>query len=154
MRIHYQTGIATLVQFTAMSALGVISGINSSLGACTKQDGNCSTNVLLSVVFFLLTALFFAAVWVLGSTAQNQRSSLLARALILIELGIVLVALFNIQHRSNLLNLATSVLDIGLASWIIILAYRLSKSKGARIVRTATKAPPRIHNRHHPISKN
>ena len=151
MRIRYQTGIATLVQFTAMSALGIISGINSSVSACSKQAGNCSTSILLSVVFFLLTALFFAAVWVLGSTAQNQRSILLARALILTELGIILIALFNIQHRSNLLNSFTSILDIALAIWVIVLAYRLSKSKGGRIVHSPVKSKPR--SRHNPISK-
>lgn len=151
MHIRYQTGIATLVQFTSMSALGIISGISSSVSSCTTKGTECSTSILLAVIFFLLTALFFAAVWVLGSTAQDQRSRLLARVLILVELGIIVVALFNIQHRSNLLDLFISILDIGISVWVVVLAYRLSKAKGGRVVRSTSSKKPR--HRRDPISK-
>jgi hypothetical protein len=41
--------------------------------------------------------------------------------------------LFNAKHHTDLLGLSTSVIDLFLAIWIIILATRLARAGGTRV---------------------
>lgn len=141
MGLKYETGIATMIQFITMSALNIGTGLESVVTACRKEDADCFGNALLSLIFYLLIASWFGAVWFLGYMAQERRSKRLAQLLILAELAILVVALFNIKlNRSDngpLLSLATSLIDVGLTIWIIILAFRLMRSGGRRITSAA-----------------
>ncbi len=134
MRLNYHTGIATLVQFVVMTLLFLISGIESVASGCTRQGGDCIDSVFVSVVFFILAALWFGAIWVLGFAAQDKRSHRLAYILIAVELLVIMVATFNARNHTNTLSLLTSLIDIALAVWVIVLAYKLSRSKGGRIM--------------------
>jgi len=140
MKLKYQTAIATLIQFVTLTLLNVATGTVSVISTCHDGNGDCVSNLLVSLIFFLLVALWFGFVWVLGYTAQERRSKRLAQILILAEALIALVALFNVKHHTDPLSLITSVIDLGLSIWVVTLAYRLIKAGGSRIV---TKQRPR-----------
>ena len=133
MLFKYQVGIITLVQFITLSLLGIANGLNSIISTCVKHD-ECISNAIVSTIFFLLTAAWFAFVWVLGYTAQERRTKKLAIALICAEIMIAMVALFNAKHHTDLLGLSTSLIDLFLATWVIILAFRLMRAGGGRVV--------------------
>jgi drug/metabolite transporter (DMT)-like permease len=141
-KLTYQTGIATLVQFITLSFLGIANGLNSIVTTCRHDSHDCINNVIVSIIFFMLTALWFAAVWILGAAAQERRSKRLALALVGAELLIAMVAYFNARHHTDALSLATSLIDLALAFWIIFLALRIIRSKGERI-RTGARSRQR-----------
>lgn len=134
MKLTYQTGIATFIQFITLSLLGIANGANSVVTTCRHDSTNCISNLIVSLIFFILTALWFAAVWILGYMAQERRHRRLAQLLIAAEGGIALIALFNAKHHTDILGLVTSLLDMALAVWIIYLALRLMRSGGDRVV--------------------
>ena len=47
---------------------------------------------------------------------------------------VALIALFNDRNHVDLLGLSTSIIDFVLAGWVIILAFRLLRAKGGRLV--------------------
>lgn len=136
MKLYYQTASATLVQFIAMSLLSAVNNIISVVQVCTGDKGGCFSNSTASVAFFLVTALWFGFIWVLGFAAQEKRSRLLAYALIGAEFLVLGIAYINFKHGGNALTTITSGLDIVLSIWIMVLAFRLSRSKGGRIVKS------------------
>lgn len=143
MKLTYQTAVATLIQFILLSFLGIANGLNSVVTTCRHDGGDCVSNLLVSLIFFILTALWFAAVWVLGYTAQERRSRRLAQLLIIAELLIAMVAFFNAKHHTDILSLVTSLIDLCLAIWVISLAFRLMRSKGKRIPSTSQRSRKR-----------
>ncbi len=134
MKIKFETGTATLVQFIALSLLGILNALNSIISTCHSSADECVTNAMLSTMFFMITVFFFAVIWVLGYTVQDRRSKRLAQLLIMVELLIMIVALFNARHHTDILSLFTSVLDFGLAVWVIVSAAVLIKYGGKRVV--------------------
>ena len=143
MKLTYQTGIATLIQFVALTLLNVGTGVVSVVSSCHNSGGDCVSNLIVSLIFFMLLAGWFACIWVLGYMAQEQRSKRLAQLLVAAEIAVAMVALFNAKHHTDPLSLATSIIDFGLAIWVIILAFRLMRSGGGRIV--AHQRPRRRH---------
>lgn len=141
MKLTYETAIATLIQFVTLTLLNVANGLNSVISTCHSSGSDCISNMIVSLIFFLLTAAWFAFVWVLGYSAQERRSRRLAQLLIAAEALIALVAFFNAKHHTDWLSLATSIIDLGLSLWIITLAWRLMKSGGGRVV--TQKSRPR-----------
>ena len=134
MKLKYETAIATLVQFVALTLLNVGTGTVSVVSTCHQGNGGCISNLLVSLIFFILLALWFAGIWVLGYAAQERRSKRLAQLLIAAEAMVAVVALFNAKHHTDPLSLATSIIDFCLAIWVITLAYHLIRSGGGRIV--------------------
>ena len=134
MRLNYHTGIATLVQLFVMTLLILVNGVESVASSCTSDSGNCTDAIFVSVVFFIVTGLWFGGIWVLGFAAQDRRSRKLAYLLIVTELAVILVASFNARNYPNALSLVTSLVDIALAAWVIILAFKLSRAGGGRIM--------------------
>jgi drug/metabolite transporter (DMT)-like permease len=132
-KLTYQTAVATLIQFITLSFLGIANGLNSIVTTCRHDGHDCTSNLIVSIIFFILTALWFGAVWILGTLAQERRSKRLALLLIGAELLIAMVAYFNARHHTDALGLATSLIDLALALWIITLALRLVRAKGERI---------------------
>jgi glucan phosphoethanolaminetransferase (alkaline phosphatase superfamily) len=134
MRFKYETGIITFVQFVALSLLGIGNLLNSVVSTCHDSSTDCISNLLVSLIFFLLTTAWFAVVWVLGWAAQERRSRKLALLLIGAEAFIALIAFFNAKHHTDYLSLFTSLVDFFLALWVITLAWRLMRAKGGRVV--------------------
>jgi preprotein translocase subunit SecG len=134
MKLKYQTGIVAFIQFIAGSVLGFGNGLLSSITSCTNHGSDCVSNTLVSLVLIILTVLWFGFVAILGYAAQDRRSRRLARLLMLAEAAIALVALFDAKHFPNILSLMTSLLDCLLALWVLLLAFRLSRANGGRVV--------------------
>jgi hypothetical protein len=134
MIFRYQTGIITFIQFVLLSLLGIANGLNSIVTTCHAAGNDCISNLIVSLIFFILTTAWFAFIWILGYAAQDRRSRRLAQVLIAAEAMIALVALFNARHHTDFLGLATSLIDLVLAIWVIVLAFRLMRAKGGRVV--------------------
>lgn len=130
MKFRYGTGFATLVQFILLSLLGIANGLNSIVTTCHNTGRDCVSNLIVSLIFFIITVAWFAFIWILGYTAQERRSKRLAQLLIAAEVLIAMVAYFNARHHTDALSLVTSLIDLALALWIIILAILLIRSIG------------------------
>jgi 4-amino-4-deoxy-L-arabinose transferase-like glycosyltransferase len=154
MRLKYETGIATLIQFVILVFLNIATGVTSAVTTCRSDSANCVSNLLVSLILFLLISVGFGCIWLLGYAAQDRRSKSLARLLMMAEafiaLGAFAFSYFNfkaLQHHNGVLSLITSLTALALALWTITLAYRLSRADGGRIV---TKN--RNRQRRHPIT--
>jgi hypothetical protein len=134
MKFKYETGVITLVQFILLSLLGIANGLNSIVTTCHASGNDCISNMIVSLIYFILTTAWFAFIWILGYTVQDRRSRRLAQVLIAAEALIGLIALFNARHHTDVLGLATSVIDLVLAVWVITLAFRLMRAGGGRVV--------------------
>jgi hypothetical protein len=132
MRFRYEVGIIAFVQFVLLSLLGIANGLNSIITTCHNTGRDCVSNLIVSLIFFIITVAWFAFIWVLAYTAQERRSRRLCQLLIAAEGLIALVALFNARHHTDWLSLVTSVIDLLLAIWIIWLAFRLMRAGGGR----------------------
>ena len=151
MKLKYETAVATLIQFVVLTILNIATGLDSVIKTWRTDRPNFVSNLIVSLVFFLLMAMWFGFIWILGYAAQERRSKHLARLLIAAEALIALVALFSVKHHNSVISLVTSVIDLTLALWIITLAYRLSKADGGRIMpknrgrqRRPSSIPPKL----------
>jgi purine-cytosine permease-like protein len=146
MKLTYETGTATLIQFIVLSLLNIVSALVSIITTCRHEGGNCTGNLLTSIIFYIMVVGWFGLVTVIGYAALDRRSKRLAQLLIITEVVIALVALFNIKlnlrYHSGWLSLFTSLADLILAVWIITLAYRLMKAGGGRVVRQRQRHRP------------
>jgi hypothetical protein len=143
MKLTYETAVATMIQFIVLTLLAIPNNITSIVSTCHHSGGDCVSNSIVSLIFFLLTAAWFAILWIIGFFAQERRTKPLAYLLIGGEGLTLLVTVFNVKHRTDNLGLVTSLLDFMLSAWIIWLAFRLSRSKGGRIT-----ASSRARKRH------
>ena len=137
MKLTYETGTATIMQFIVLGLLNIANGLDSIVTTCHHPGGDCVGNVFSSLIFYILLMGWFGGVAVLGYLAQERRSKRLAQLLIITEAMVSLIALFNIKlnlkYHNGFLGLGTSIIDVVLAIWIITLAYRLMRSGGKRI---------------------
>jgi len=145
MKLTYETGTATLIQFIVLGLLNIGTALTSTVHDCRQENADCLGTIFISFIFYLVVVGWFAAVWVLGYMAQERRSRRLAQLLIMAEGLIALVALFDAKHHNDKLGLITSVADFVLALWIISLAWRLMRSGGRRIV--SSQRPRRRQHR-------
>lgn len=134
MKLTYQTGVATFIQFIVLSLLSLANSVDSIVTTCVKDSSHCVENMIPSIWLFILITIWFGFVWFLGYTAQERRSRRRALLLIGAEGLIALMALFNSKHRADILSLGTSLIDFVLAIWIIFLAFRLMQAGGGRVV--------------------
>jgi hypothetical protein len=143
MKLTYETGTATLIQFIVLSFFNIVNGTNSVVTTCHRDSDGCISNLLVSIIFYILVVSWFGCVWILGYLAQERRSKRLAQLLICAELLIALVALFNTKHHADFISFTTSVIDMVLAIWIITLAFRLMRAGGGRVVGRGRQRPRR-----------
>lgn len=145
MFLHFKTGMVTFIQFISLSLFGIANCIESIVTTCNKHGDSCLSNSISSVVFFMLTVLWFGCVWITGYLAQEWRSRWLALCLIAVELAISVVALFQAKHHQTTLNLTTSLVDLTLAFWVIVVAIKQVLSKGGRVVASERSRRRRNH---------
>ena len=134
MRITYETGIATFVQFVVLSICNIVTLTTSIVSTCHSRGNSCLTTSLSSVAYYLLIVTWFGLVWQLGYRAQLHRSRRLCQLLIVVELFVGLIAVFNARHYNDTLGLIVSVVDAVFAIWVIYLSIRLLQARGGRIV--------------------
>lgn len=137
-KLTYETGTATLIQFITLGMLNILTGLDSVVQTCRHDGSNCLENVFTSFVFYILIVAWFGIVCVIGYAAEQKRSRRLAQILICAEVLIALVAFFNIRlnlrYHNGFLGLFTSLADLILAIWVIMLAWRLMKAGSGRVV--------------------
>ena len=153
MRFRYEVGIITFIQFILLSLLGIANGLNSIVSTCASDSHDCVSNLIVSLIFFIITAAWFAFIWILGYQVQERRSSGWAAMLIGAEAVVSLIALFNAMHHTDWLSLSTSIIDLVLALWVILLVLMLVWSGGSPIKRSAPRtAAGRPRRRRRPTS--
>jgi len=140
MKLTYQTGIAALIQLGVMTALNILNGLVSSVQQCTNNSGDCVSNIIVSMLYFMVLTIWIAAVWICASAAQTQRSRKLALTLMLAEFLIFAVATFDAKHNmhNSVLGFITSIIDAVLAVWVFLLASRIFIHGAARVTRKRT----------------
>ncbi|MEO7364097.1 MAG: hypothetical protein ABIV43_01145 [Candidatus Saccharimonadales bacterium] len=145
MKLTYETGVATLVQFVVISLLNVGTQVTSVVKSCTTEGGSCLTTAFSSTGYFMLIVIWFGLLWMLGYQAQQRRSRNLCLGLVAAEFMVFVISYHNAKHFPDLLSLLTSLADIALALWVIYLAIRLLRARGRRIV-TGERARRRRHS--------
>lgn len=135
MVLRYETGIATLVQFIAMGLLNIGNTGNAIATACRQETSSCSTDVFVSIIFYLLLMSWFGILCLLGYLAQERRSRRFAIVLIGAELLTAGVAYINVRGHTDVLSLITSITDIILALLVSYLAFRIILAGRGRVTR-------------------
>jgi hypothetical protein len=136
-RLYYQTAIATLIQFIIASLFILVTQLGSSVVTCFKDSSNCISNLITSVIFFILVSVVFGIVWAIGFFAQERRSRRLAQLLICVEGILGFLALFSVKLNAHSRSISGLIASFGLlvmSGWIISLAFRLMRAKGGRVM--------------------
>lgn len=135
MKLTYETGIATLIQFVTISVLNIATQITATVNACTTKGGqSCTTGSFTSILYYMLIVAWFGIIWALGYQTQQRRSRRLSVLLIAVEFGVFVIAYHNARAHKDMIGLITSLVDIGFAIWVSWLAFRLFRARGGRIV--------------------
>ena len=145
MKLTYETGIATQVQFIIISLLNIATQITAAVTSCHSKKDSCLTGTFSAAGYFMVIVLWFGFIWMLGYMAQQRRSRKLSICLIGVEFLVLVVSVANARHHTDLLGLVTSLIDALLAAWVISLAVRLMLAGNRRIV-----ASERSRRRHRP----
>lgn len=134
MRIRYETGFATLVQFIVISLLNIGNMVLDMVSACTSKGGSCTSTIFTAPVVFVLLVIWFGFIAALGYVAQERRQRIFALVLFGSELLVLMFATLNVRHPANTLNLITSLADIAFSLWVMLLSFRLFLAGSSRIV--------------------
>jgi hypothetical protein len=135
MRVRYETGVAALIQFACGTILAAINGGGSVIGECLHHSGaDCATNTFVTLLFLIFTAGALAVLAILGYIAQERRSPRLAYILMAVEMGAALIYLFDAKQAPGLIDRITNLASCLIAVWVVVVAWRLARSRGARIV--------------------
>ncbi len=135
-KLKYETGIATTIQFIALTLLNFISGVSTSAMQCINGSGSCAGDVALAIFYFIVITVLFGILWLAGFAAQDRRSRRIAQVLILAEGFVFLVGLYDFtKHRHSLIGSLVSLVEIITSVWIAWLALRLVLARGGRVRR-------------------
>jgi Ca2+/Na+ antiporter len=153
MRLTYETGTATLIQFIVLGLLNIADALQSIISTCTHSGGDCVGNLLSSIIFYFLIVIWFGIILMIGFGAQQKRNKRLAELLILAELAVIVVAAYNIKldhfgFHNGILSLVTSIIDILLCGWVIKIAYYLTKASGGRVVKRQRRSRSKDSSHH------
>jgi len=135
-RLSYQTATISVFQFITIMLLGIPNTIINIVSTCHSDSSNCVSNMIVSLVFYLLTAGWFAIIMLIGHMAQRKRSRQFAVLLMGFEaITFIVAGYIDFPHDPNVLSKLTSALDAFLSLVVIYLAIRLFLSGGRRIVK-------------------
>lgn len=134
MRWKSEIGIITFIQFISLALLSLANALNSIISTCVSSSGQCIENMIPSIILFILISVWFAYIWILGYTVQERRTRKLTALLIGSEFAVAMVALFSVKHHNDWLSLWTSIIDLVLAIWVMLLAARVFLAGGGRVV--------------------
>jgi len=133
--LTYETGNATTIQFLAVNIINLISSGYDTVQKCTTPgNGSCIGSMIPNLFLFIALAIFFGVIWLIGFIVQDRRSTKIAILLILAELLVLLIGLFDLIHnKTGFLGILLSISEIATAIWIIYLASRLIRARGGRV---------------------
>lgn len=136
MRYKYQVGYGTLVQFIVIVLLSLLDTFINIISTCHSSGSDCVSNAIPTLIIFILTAIWFAFLAMLGYFVQNKRDRKLTLLLIMVE-GITLLVsgYFNFPRANGINNKLTSATDALLSIWVVFMAVNIFLYKKKRIVR-------------------
>jgi hypothetical protein len=140
MKLRYETGSATLMQFAVVTIFAFTTQFSSVVAECVKHNGNCVGDTLTSFIYVILVGVWLGFVSVIGYTVQDKRNRRMAQLLIACEGMVGLIALFNARHFPNFFGLVASLVDLGFAVLVIYLAWNVLRAGGGRIVASSALA--------------
>lgn len=140
--LRYQTGTASFIQLAVVVLLVVINNLLTLIDSC-RSGSECAVTALFSMVFIFMTFLWFFVLSAIGYAAEERRSRNLAYLLIAGQLATMAVAYGFFKHPANWFGMLSALIVLILAGWVIVLAWRLSKAKGKRIVARSVNNRPR-----------
>ena len=132
--LKYETGIATTIQFILLTILNFANGISGSVNQCSNGGRACVSNIIISLVYFLVITSLFAGLWIVGFMAQDKRSKRICQLLIAGESFLALIGLFDLVHHTpSIFSIIISLFELLTAVWVSWLAFRLMLAKGGRV---------------------
>lgn len=134
MKLRYQTGAVTLMQFAVVTIFALLTQLGPSIGDCIKSRGDCTNEVMSSLAYVVLLGVWLIFVSVIGYAAQDRRNKRMAQLLIACEGLIGLIALFNARHFPSFVGLIASLTNLAFAVLAVYLAWNIIRSDGGRIV--------------------
>lgn len=134
-KLTYQTAVASLVQFIVIMILGIPDNVINIVSTCHSDGSNCVSNMIATIIFYILTGAWFGIILLVAYAAQHRRSRQFAVILIGFEfITLVVAGYIDFRHDSNWLSKGTSLLDALLSLWVIYLAIRLFLTGNKRMV--------------------
>lgn len=133
MKLRYETAVTTFAQLAVVSLFIIIGGVVDTIKACDEAS-SCVASSFVWMAILLFMAGWFIALTALGYFAQTKRSARLAKLLIIAELGVAAICFKLVTTPSSWIGAMGAGITLALALWTIVLAYRLTKAKGGRIV--------------------
>lgn len=134
-KFTHQTAVISMAQFITIMLLGVPNTLVNIIATCHSNSSNCVSNMIVSIIFYILTAGWFGIIMIIGYTAQRKRSRQFAVILIGLEFITLVVAWYiDFPHDTNWLAKGTSLIDGLLSIWVMYLAFRLFIAGNRRIV--------------------
>ncbi len=147
-----EVGIITFVQFIVLALLSLANALNSIISTCFKASGQCIENMIPSIILFIMICAWFAYIWILGYTVQERRTRKLTALLVGSEFAVALLALFSVKHHNDWLSLWTSLIDLILAVWVMLLGVRIFLAGGGRVVSRHRVGRSRARHRRPPTA--
>ena len=137
-RLTYQTSVASLAQFIALMLLGVPFTLINIISTCHSDSSNCVSNMISSLILYMLFAAWFAVIVILGVAAQKKRSRLFAFFLVGFELVTLIGCLIDFPHDSSIFDRFTVLVCAALSVWVIYIASRLFLAGNKRVVKKSS----------------
>lgn len=134
MRLHYQTGTATFIQLVVVLFLIVLNNVIAFIQDCFIRDAGCVAPAFVSMVMIVFAGIWLMILSVIGYAAQERRNKRVAYTLMGLQAFTMLIALMLARLPGNWFAGVSAVIAAVLAGWVIILAFRISRAKGGRIV--------------------
>lgn len=128
------------MQFAVVTIFGLLTQLGPAIGDCVKSRGDCTNEVMSSLLYVVLLGVWLIFVSVIGYAAQDRRNRRMAQLLIACEGFIGLISLFNARHFPSILGLISSLVNFGFAVLAIYLAWNIIRSGGGRIVSSSPLA--------------
>lgn len=131
--LRYQTGVATFVQLAVTVFLVVINNMVALFGEC-KNGSDCAVTAVFSMIFIIVTAIWFLLLSAIGYAAEERRSRNFAYLLIAGEIATAGIAFGFYTHPANLFGQLSALAVIIIAIRVSFMALRIARSRGGRIV--------------------
>jgi hypothetical protein len=135
MKLRYETGTATMIQFAVITLVALLTQTRGVIEACLKSGSDCVSDSVISLMYVIILGLWLGFVSVIGYAAEDRRSKRLAQLLLVLQVMILGPIMMNIRGSHNIFDRFGSLIDLAVCVWVMLLAWRLMRANGGRIVK-------------------
>lgn len=132
-KLRYQTGTATFIQLAIAVFVVVINNFIILIDSCNSA-AECAAAAMFSLFFIIATAAWFGFLSMIGYKAEEQRNHRAAYVLIASELATAAVVYGFFANPGGTFGKLSALLILLTCGWVIMLAWRLARARGKRIV--------------------